>query len=133
MNKYSPPIGVGYFRYSEYLKDREIEYPLTEEYGLNMVLLLDAISIIREKWGKPIQISSGYRPGRFNKAAGGALNSAHLTCEAVDLVDKDGSLAKFCEPLLQTLDLYMENPKRTPGWVHLQTRKTKSGNRVFQP
>jgi hypothetical protein len=133
MTKYSHPVGVGFFKYSEFLRDREIEYPLSEEHRINMAFLLDVISTIREKWGKPIQISSGYRPGRFNKAAGGATNSAHLTCEAVDLVDSDGSLAKFCEPLLQSLDLYMENPKRTPGWVHLQTRKTKSGNRVFQP
>jgi uncharacterized protein YcbK (DUF882 family) len=133
MTKYTHPVGIGYFKYSEFLKDREIEYPLTEQQRINMVFLLDVISTIREKWGKPIQISSGYRPGRFNKAAGGAEKSAHLTCEAVDLVDHDGSLAKFCEPLLQQLDLYMENPKRTPGWVHLQTRKTKSGSRVFQP
>jgi hypothetical protein len=133
MQKYSHPVGIGYFKYSEYLKDRDIEYPLTEEHRSNMTQLLYVISQIREKWGKPIQISSGYRPGRFNKAAGGAINSAHLTCEAVDLVDSDGSLAKFCEPLLQPLDLYMENPKRTNGWVHLQTRRTKSGNRVFQP
>jgi hypothetical protein len=133
MNKYSHPVGIGYFKYSEYLKDRDTEYPLPDQFKDNMVKLLNTISQIREKWGKPIHISSGYRPGRFNKAAGGATNSAHLSCEAVDLVDLDGSLAKFCEPLLQSLDLYMENPKRTPGWVHLQTRRTKSGNRVFQP
>lgn len=96
--------------------------------------LLTKLNILREKWGKPMTITSGYRPGRYNTAAGGARNSAHLTCEAVDIADADGSLKKY---LLKNLDLlekaglWMEHPDRTPSWCHLQTRAVK--NRVFNP
>lgn len=128
-------LGSKYFKTSEYLKDREIEYPLPDQFKENMKALLAKLDTVRFEWGKPLNISSGYRPGRFNKAAGGATNSAHLTCEAVDLVDTDGSLAKFLnnEERLKIYGLYLENPVRTPGWCHLQTRATKSGNRIFNP
>jgi hypothetical protein len=35
--------------------------------------------------------------------------------------------------LLEQYDLYMEDPLYTTTWVHLQTRPTKSGSRVFKP
>lgn len=79
-------------------------------------------------------VSSGYRPGRFNKAAGGASRSSHMTCEAVDFKDADGSLAKWCLANLTVLKdagLYLENPTKTVGWLHVQIRPTK--NRVFNP
>jgi hypothetical protein len=81
-------------------------------------------------------VSSGYRPPSVNRRVGGAPNSAHLTCEAVDLRDMGGTLGKFLvkrQDLLVTHDLYMEDPKVTTTWVHLQTRPTKSGSRVFKP
>ena len=127
--------GSRYCSYAEFLKDREIEYPLSEEANLNMLDLLLRLDVVRKEWGRPLTISSGYRPGRYNKTAGGATTSAHLTCEAADLVDKDGTLAKFCAEAgrLEGWNLYMENPTRTPGWVHLQSRRPKSGNRIFNP
>jgi hypothetical protein len=126
-------LGSRYFKTSEYLKDREIEYPLPDQFKENMKALLAKLDTVRFDWGKPLTISSGYRPGRFNKSAGGSRKSSHLSCEAADLVDKDGSLAKFCmEPgRLERWELYLENPARTPGWVHLQTRPTRT--RIFNP
>ena len=128
-------LGSKYFKTSEYLKDREIEYPLSPEFKENMKALLSKLDIVRFEWGKPLTISSGYRPGRFNQVAGGAKNSAHLSCEAVDVVDATGDLADFLsnEERLKIYGLYLENPARTPGWCHLQTRATKSGNRIFNP
>lgn len=127
-------LGSKYFKTSEYLKDREIEYPLDDVLKQNMKALLAKLDIVRLDWGKPLVISSGYRPGRYNQVAGGAKNSAHLTCEAVDLVDSSGDLAAFLtEDKLVIYGLYLENPVRTPGWCHLQTRAPKSGNRIFNP
>jgi hypothetical protein len=87
-------------------------------------------------YGKPLSVSSGWRPGIFNKKAGGANNSAHITCEAIDIHDADGEFAKWCLDNLDVLEkagLYMEDPSRTIGWVHLQTRAPASGKRVFLP
>lgn len=120
----------------EVLMGRDREYPLSEELEVNLTSLLIALNKCRNIYGKPIAVSSGYRPGKYNTAAKGAANSAHLTCEACDFVDADGQLKKYIldNPIiLETCGLYMEAPDRTPTWCHLQIRRIPSGNRIFRP
>jgi hypothetical protein len=81
-------------------------------------------------------VSSGFRTSDANHKANGAKNSAHITGEAVDIEDKDWKIANLINNdvgLLDRFDLYMENTHYSPGWVHLSTRKTLSGRRVFVP
>lgn len=116
----------------EILKGRDVEYPLTPELESNLVKLLEALNKLRALWKKPMVVTSGYRPGHYNKSAGGAKNSAHLTCEAADISDLGGELKKFCTPeILKKCGLYMEDPGSTPSWAHLQIRPTRS--RIFTP
>lgn len=125
-----------YVTVSEYLKGREVKYPLGWKLTSNMKVLLKKINILRGKYGLPFIVNSGYRPGHYNRDAGGSIKSAHITCEAIDLQDRDLKLSTWLlnnRNLLEELDLYMEDPKYTKSWVHLQTRPTKSGNRVFIP
>jgi hypothetical protein len=143
----------------EHLMGRDKEYPLTLQLALNAARLLAAVNYIRGRYGLPLHVSSGYRPGRFNKKAGGAKNSSHLSCEADDFQDspiitvspetpnlgrfclngkpfKLGLFGKWCLEHLDELEkagLYMEHPAYTIGWVHLTTRSPDSGNRVFIP
>lgn len=137
-----PPL----ITYDEYMMGRDVEYPPTPTLRLNACALLIQVNALLEELAVRYQmpfygLRSGYRPGKYNAAAGGAKNSAHLTCEAVDLSDRgDQLLGKFLlthEELLEKYGLYMEHPKHTKGknapWVHLQTRKTRSGKRVFIP
>lgn len=52
----------------------------------NLVALVDnVLDPIREQWGKPIFVNSGYRSPALNTAIGGAKNSAHLYGEAADI------------------------------------------------
>lgn len=118
----------------EILMGRQKEYPLDEDQKKNLKALRNAVNAFRKAYGKPMYVSSGYRPGKYNKAAGGASKSAHLTCEAVDFEDNSGKIKQFIKDnpsILEDCGLYMEHPDNTPTWVHLQTRKTK--NRIFKP
>lgn len=116
----------------EILMGRDKEFPLTKELEGNLSRLLKAVNKLSELYGKPMYVSSGYRPGRYNKAAGGAKNSAHLTCEAIDFKDADGVLKSWITvKILEDCGLYMEWPSNTPSWLHIQIRPTKS--RVFHP
>lgn len=113
---------------------REAEYPLSPELKGNLDKLLVSVNKLRAYWGKPLVVTSGYRPGHYNKQAGGAHKSAHLTCEAVDFRDTDGSLDAFCMQhpgILEDCGLYLEHPDSTPGWCHLDLKPRK--NRVFRP
>lgn len=40
---------------------------------------------LREKWGGPIRVTSGYRSVRLNAAVGGAKGSQHVLGQAADL------------------------------------------------
>jgi len=118
----------------EILMGRDKTSPLSDEQSSNLDKLLVALNLVREAYGKPMTVSSGYRPPAINAQAGGAKRSCHLTCEACDFRDTKGELASWCLDNLSVLEragLYMESPTHTKGWVHLQTRPTK--NRVFIP
>ncbi len=113
---------------------RDVEYPLNATLLKNLEKLLTALNVVRKAYGKPMLVTSGYRPGKYNEKAGGAKQSAHLTCEACDFADPQGSLARWCIsnlPVLQKAGLWMESPARTKGWVHLDTKPRP--NRVFEP
>lgn len=120
----------------EILMGRDGEFPLSEELEVNLGSLLVALNKFRDIYGIPMRVSSGYRPGHYNTDAGGAANSPHKTCEACDFHDQDGSLKRYLSNnlgILDTCDLYMEDPGHTPSWVHLQIRRIPSGKRVFIP
>ncbi len=118
----------------EILMGRDEEFPLTKEQWWNLCELLAKLNTFRALYGKPLVVSSGYRPPPINAQVGGSPNSAHLHCQAVDFKDENGDLARWIlahQYILKQVDLYMEDPKHTLGWVHLQTRPVK--NRVFVP
>lgn len=120
----------------EVLMGREKEFPLTQEMETNLEKLLSALNKFRSHYGAPMLVSSGYRPEKFNTAAGGAKASNHMKCLACDFKDPSGVLAQYCLAnldILKECGLYLESPAHTKGWVHLQAVPPKSGNRVFIP
>lgn len=65
-----------------------------------------------------------------------ALGSSHLYGCAVDIADPKGYLADWLETnpnKLVDCGLWMESPKATKGWCHLQTYAPKSFTRIFNP
>ena len=63
----------------------------TEEIANNLVLFIETtLDPIREDWGGPISVSSGYRCPELNKAVGGAKNSGHQYGFCADLQVKGG-------------------------------------------
>lgn len=118
----------------EILMGRDVQSPLTKEQFYNLLDLLPRINLIRFHYGKPLTVSSGYRPPAQNATAGGATRSAHMSCQAVDFRDPDGAFAKWClanMDLIRKAGLYLEDPSFTIGWAHLQSRPTN--NNPFRP
>lgn len=68
----------------------------------NIVFLIEnLLDPIREKLGKPIIVTSGYRPKKLNAAVGGSPTSNHLTGCAADIHVKNGSNVEIIEALLE--------------------------------
>lgn len=113
---------------------RDKEFPLDMQQARNMAELLARVNFVLGKLDLKVKVSSGYRPSAINKQVGGAKLSTHTVCAGVDLVDKDGMLAaKMLDhlDLLEEVRLWLENPKYTNGWIHLDMKQRK--NRVFIP
>lgn len=65
-----------------------------------------------------------------------AMGSSHLYGCAVDIADPKGELTRWLKAHRDSLilcGLWQEDPMYTKGWVHLQTYRPNSGNRVFIP
>lgn len=85
---------IKYFSLSEFLnsataKRLGIDNTPTFEVVDNLNKLADYLDVIREKVGKPILISSGFRCPVLNKAVGGVSNSQHQKGLAADLICAD--------------------------------------------
>ena len=65
--------------------------PNKEEMERLLYLRDKYLNPIRERYGGPIIISSGFRNEKLNTLVGGARTSNHLFGEAVDLVPTDGN------------------------------------------
>ena len=115
----------------------QITQPLNQTFESNLINLLTKINALRIDFNKPMNVSSGYRSPEHNVTIGGATHSTHLTCEAIDIIDLEGALRRFCiandNAILKKYNLFMEHPAYTKGWCHLQIIKPKSGNTIFIP
>ena len=102
--------------------------------GSDVVLLDDELVVllqcIREHFGKPVHITSGYRA-----AVGGSKSSQHLLGRAADFHVEGvpvAAVAAYAETLLPSrggIGRYPKdaaNPKRRTGWVHIDTRAGRS-------
>ena len=121
----------------EILMGRDEQYPLNDEQEANLAKLLESLNKFRSIYGKPMFVSSGYRPANINaNVPGAAKKSNHIVCLACDFADKDGSLDQWCSDNLSVLEdcgLWLESPTHTPGWCHLQAIAPRSNRRVFIP
>lgn len=87
---------------------------------------------IREHFGVPIHISSGYRSKELNSAIGGSLTSQHCQGEAID-IDMDGSSSgvsnkdvfNYIKNHLNFDQLIWEfGTDSNPDWVHVSYEST---------
>ena len=76
-----------HFKYFTY---EEFDSPDIQGSGQNMCdTLIQMLDEVREEYGKPIRITSGYRTEAWNEKVNGVSDSAHLKGFAADLAVKN--------------------------------------------
>ena len=89
----------------------------------DLLRLMDYLDGIREEFGEPIKVTSGFRGWKVNEAVGGVKNSQHLAGQAADIVP-----AKSPERLRELFDLIRKRGgyqqviferKGQSVWVHV--------------
>ena len=118
---------------SETAKRKGISNMPTAEHIENFKkLAINIFQPIREHFGKPILISSGYRSAELNKAIGGSLSSQHCSGEAID-IDMDGTditnaqIFYYIKDNLNFDQIIWEFGTNTnPDWVHVSFAANRS-------
>ena len=108
-----------------------------EEHLNNLQVVVDEIAQpLRDHFGKPVRINSGYRSPALNDAIGGSKKSQHSKGEAIDLeidgvsnMEVAGWITENCDYDQVILEFY--NPAEGPnsGWVHASCKANLSENR----
>ena len=106
---------------------KEIEKSLTE-------LINNVLDPLREKFGAPIIINSGYRCPALNRVVGGAINSQHTKGEAADIrtvSDSREDNMKLLRCLLNSGIIYDQviaenvDAQGRPDWIHVSFTKAR--------
>ena len=134
-----------YFTVAEMLKSEtadknKIQNIPSTEIEQNIEELLGVLDGLREFYGKPIRITSGFRCTELNKLVGGSPTSAHVIGYAADLQPVQGSFEEFKAEVLRWLDksgvkfdqCIIERSK-SAQWVHfgLYNRKGQQRGQQF--
>jgi hypothetical protein len=90
--------------------------------------LVSYVQKIRDHFGKPVTVNSGYRCSTHNANIGGANGSRHTKGQAADIAVKDvapAEVAKYAERIgVKGIGLY--ETAKDGYFVHVDTRKSKS-------
>lgn len=134
-----------YFTVAEMLKsetaeNNQINNTPSVEVQQNIEELLRVLDGLREHYGKPIKITSGYRCATLNKLVGGSPTSAHVIGYAADLQAIGDTFENFKDSVLKWLkksgvkfdQCIIERSKNTQ-WVHfgLYNRKGQQRGQQF--
>jgi hypothetical protein len=105
--------------------------PTYEDMRRMCYLMEECLDPIREAWGNPIMVNSGYRSRALNEAVGGAPTSQHLTGEAADITTGSIGGNKALFGLIQSLGVDFDQliDEQEYSWIHISCRYKGKGNR----
>lgn len=92
----------------------------------NLEQLVDNIlDPLREKYGKPIHVNSGYRCSALNKAVNGSKTSHHLLGLAADITAGSVAKNKLLFNLIIEMDLSYDQliDEKKFSWIHVSFSK----------
>jgi hypothetical protein len=127
-----------YFTLDEMIKSETAEKkgiknePTDSEKENLRVLIENVLDPVRETYGKPIYVSSGYRCAALNKAVGGAATSDHMKGMAADI--KTGTRAgnkKVFNLIKANCKFKQLIDEKNFSWVHVSYDPANLKNQVL--
>lgn len=107
-------------------------YPTAEAISNLTTLTNKVLDPLRERYGKPIRVSSGYRSPTLNRSVNGATSSQHRMGEAVDITVGDKTenrklfaIIKEHFPFDQLIN------EKDFSWIHVSYREGRLRNQIL--
>ena len=97
--------------------------PASAVKALN-ALVDNVLDPLRDAWGGPIHVNSGYRSPRLNRIVGGTPSSQHQRGEAADITVGSPARNRRLLALIKRLDLPVDQCIDEKGcrWIHVSHR-----------
>ena len=116
-------------------QQRGIDNTPTDEIKENLEYLIDnLLDKIREDYGNPITVNSGYRCDELNEAVGGVSNSQHRTGEAADITVGNIEDNKVLFDLIKDSGLEFDQLIWENGgvWVHVSLKRDNNRKQILE-
>ena len=99
-------------------------------------LVVNVLDPLREAFGSPIKVTSGYRSYLLNKMVGGVKNSQHMSGKAADIVPIGKSFdefVKFVEEWLKDKEFCqcIIEIKGSSRWIHISYDENNNKKQLF--
>lgn len=112
----------------------------SKEIEKNLISLIDnCLDIIRESFGEPIKVNSGYRCPELNTAVKGSKTSAHVKGMAADLDSKDNK--KLWDTIIELNKrgiiefrqlIWEKGNDQAPAWIHIEYNPGNNKNQILR-
>ena len=94
-------------------------------------LIFYVLQPLREKLGKPMIITSGFRCAKLNKLVGGVSNSQHLWGQAVDFVVNGMTPEQVVEAVKNSDIEFDQCLNEYNQWTHISYNKGKNRKQIL--
>ena len=126
------------FKLSELIKsDTAAKHNINNMPDINSLdcmleLIYYVLQPLREKLGKPVIVTSGYRNSEVNNLVGGAKNSQHTKGQAADITVNGMTAASLFEFIKNSGIEYDQCLNEYDSWVHVSYNKGKNRKQAFK-
>lgn len=105
--------------------------PSTSEINSLTSLVDNVLDPLREKYGKPIIVNSGYRSIKLNKAVGSKQSSQHVKGQAADITAGSKSENAKLFEILRTMDFDQLINEKDFSWIHVSYVKPPNRRQIL--
>lgn len=112
----------------------------SKEIEKNIISLIDnCLDVIREAFGEPIKVNSGYRCPELNNAVNGSKTSAHVKGIAADLDCSDNK--KLWDTIIELNKrgivefrqlIWEKGNDSSPAWIHIEYNPGNNKNQILR-
>lgn len=111
---------MSYFSFREMCKTncKDDNYPQTMEQVGNLCALVSFLDEVREEFGEPIVVNSGYRSDIVNQKVGGVRTSLHLQGRAADIRPLYGNGSEYYYELQRLYGILYKRKDNLSELIH---------------
>lgn len=107
-------------------EEKRISNTPNHEQKQNLITLTEeCLDKVRELWGRPLSVNSGFRSKEVNRLVGGATTSQHCKGEAADITTGSSASNKELFDKIVDSDILFDQliDERGYRWLHISYRK----------